>query len=143
MNRRLDRYKVCEIVELVQVADQPSAKILFFMPDMVALAPLLERLPTTTRAMLSNRYNLVQLLSTTADKAHALQHLVAGWGLSLDDVIAVGDDVNDVGMVQRCGLGVAVRNAVPEVLAVADHVTATNDEDGVALLLEELLRGER
>jgi len=54
-------------------------------------------------------------------------------------VIAFGDDVNDVRMLKEAGLGVAVANAAPEVLAAADRVTASNDEDGVALVLEELL----
>jgi hydroxymethylpyrimidine pyrophosphatase-like HAD family hydrolase len=55
-------------------------------------------------------------------------------------VVAFGDDVNDVEMVRRAGLGVAVENAIPAVKAVARQVTRSNDEDGVALVLEELLR---
>jgi len=53
-------------------------------------------------------------------------------------VIAFGDMPNDVSMLAWAGRGIAVANAHPEVLAVADEVTASNDEDGVALVLERL-----
>jgi hypothetical protein len=46
---------------------------------------------------------------------------------------------NDVPLLRFAGLGVAVANAHPDVLAAADEVTASNDEDGVALVLERLL----
>ena len=55
----------------------------------------------------------------------------------MDDVISFGDDVNDVEMVAEAGLGVAMANAVPEVIEVADRITASNTEDGVAVVLEE------
>ena len=54
-------------------------------------------------------------------------------------MIAFGDMPNDVSMLAWAGRGVAVGNAHPEVLAVADEVTATNDEDGVAQALERVL----
>jgi hydroxymethylpyrimidine pyrophosphatase-like HAD family hydrolase len=78
-------------------------------------------------------------MSATADKSNALAHLVERWGYSIEQVVAFGDDINDVGMVAASGLGVAVENAVPEVIAVADHVTASNNADGVAAVLREFL----
>jgi len=54
-------------------------------------------------------------------------------------VIAFGDDIPDVGMLKECGISVAVANALPEVKSVCTHYTASNDEDGVALVLEEML----
>jgi hydroxymethylpyrimidine pyrophosphatase-like HAD family hydrolase len=69
----------------------------------------------------------------------ALQVVLEGMGYGLENAMAFGDDVNDVGMVARSGIGVAVANAVPEVHAVADRITRSNDEDGVAMVIEELL----
>jgi hydroxymethylpyrimidine pyrophosphatase-like HAD family hydrolase len=61
-----------------------------------------------------------------------------GHGIDAADVIAFGDYPNDVPMLAWAGRGVAVANAHAEVLAIADEVTASNDDDGVAIVLERL-----
>ena len=71
-----------------------------------------------------------------SDKATALQILTKHLCMDLCDVIAFGDDCNDLGMLKLAGTSVAVANAIDEVRAVADHVTDSNDEDGVAAYLE-------
>ena len=53
--------------------------------------------------------------------------------------MAFGDGLNDISMIESAGVGVAMGNAVDEVRRVADIVTATNDEDGVAAVIEALL----
>ena len=60
----------------------------------------------------------------------------AEW-ITLKDIAAFGDDRNDLEMLEMCGKGIAVGNAVPEVLEAADEITLTNEEDGVAAWLEE------
>ncbi|AZI43392.1 HAD family phosphatase [Deinococcus psychrotolerans] len=72
-------------------------------------------------------------------KSAALARLCAGLGIRAGEVLAFGDAPNDLPLLSWAGCGVAVANAVPEVLAVADQVTLNNDEDGVAALLERLL----
>jgi hypothetical protein len=67
-----------------------------------------------------------------------LAELVAERGHGPDGVIAFGDMPNDLAMLEWAGHGVAVANAHPDVLAVVDEVTATNDADGVAQVLERL-----
>ena len=52
-------------------------------------------------------------------------------------IIAVGDDFNDIGMLKLCGTGVAMKNAIPQVKEVADYETLSNNEDGVAKYIEE------
>ena len=56
-------------------------------------------------------------------------------------MVAFGDMPNDLDMLAWAGHGVAVANAHPDVLAVADEITASNDDDGVAQVLERLLLG--
>jgi Cof subfamily protein (haloacid dehalogenase superfamily) len=73
------------------------------------------------------------------DKATALTWLVDHLGCGAADVVAFGDNVNDHGMLRWAGWGVAVANADPATRDVADEVTATNDDDGVAVVVERLL----
>ena len=56
--------------------------------------------------------------------------------------MAFGDDFNDLGMLATAGWGVAMGNAIPEIKAAANDVTATNNEDGVARYLEKLLQSQ-
>jgi len=127
------------VVDLRTVAHRPAAKILLRRSQADLLGDALDDLPDGVQVMVSNRYDLIQVMPAGVDKANALAALVARWGLGLEHVIAFGDDVNDVGMLQRSAIGVAVRNAVPEVLAVADRVTGTPDEQGVADVVEWLM----
>ena len=52
--------------------------------------------------------------------------------ISLNEIVAFGDDKNDMEMLKMCGIGVAVDNAISDVKDIADSVTLSNDEDGVA-----------
>ena len=68
-----------------------------------------------------------------------MKTLVEHIGIELTDVIAFGDDLNDLGMLKLAGTAVAVSNAIEEVKAVADHITESNDQDGVAKFLERTI----
>ena len=65
-------------------------------------------------------------------KTAALHALAEASGISPEDTVAFGDDLNDIEMLKLCGKGIAVANAIPEVLESADEVTLSNEEDGVA-----------
>jgi len=81
----------------------------------------------------------VEIAAAGVTKASAVAELSGGLGIAADEVIAFGDMPNDVPMLEWAGRGVAVANAHPDALAAADEVTTSNDEDGVALVLERLL----
>ena len=66
-------------------------------------------------------------------------HLAELWGIEPGAICAVGDDANDIPMIRNAGLGVAMGHAHPEVRAVADLITGGHDEDGVAMLVDEVL----
>lgn len=83
---------------------------------------------------------LIQVQSSEAGKWNALSLLAARWGIQPSEIACFGDDWDDREMISRAGWGVAVGNALPEVKAAADEVTASNDQDGVAEALERLLR---
>lgn len=74
-------------------------------------------------------------------KAAAVESLLIDSGIAAGDVVAFGDMPNDLELLRWAGRGVAVANAHPSLLGVADEVTASNDDDGVAMVLERLLLG--
>ncbi|GLZ32542.1 haloacid dehalogenase [Lentzea sp. NBRC 105346] len=79
---------------------------------------------------------LIEISERNVTKATGLADVAERLGVAASSVIAFGDMPNDVPMVQWAGHGVAMANAHPELLEVADEVTGTNDQDGVALVLE-------
>jgi hydroxymethylpyrimidine pyrophosphatase-like HAD family hydrolase len=81
----------------------------------------------------------VELSASGVTKAWALEAFCTDLGIRADEVVAFGDAPNDVPMLRWAGRGIAVANAHPAVLAAADAVTLTNDADGVAIVVEQLL----
>lgn len=83
--------------------------------------------------------DLVQVTHATAGKAQALRVVAAELGVSRQHVMAIGDNANDVGMLQWAAIGVAMANASPEALAAADVVTDHHDADGAANAIRRLI----
>lgn len=103
-----------------------------------ALYPrLVEKLGAHVHLYRSND-TLIEVAPKTVSKLSAIEALLEN-GNTLDDVIAFGDNYNDLEMLRLSGYGVAVENAREEVKAIADHVTNANTEDGVAQFIKEHL----
>ncbi|MCE4026910.1 Cof-type HAD-IIB family hydrolase [Microbacterium sp. Au-Mic1] len=83
----------------------------------------------------------VEVMAEGVTKATGLALLCAALGIDRSEVLAFGDALNDVEMLRWAGHGIAMANAEPEALAAADEVTASNAEDGVAVVLERVLAG--
>ena len=84
---------------------------------------------------------LLEISAAGVSKATALARLCDERGIDRQDVIAFGDMPNDLPMLTWAGYAVAVANAHPDVIAAADEVTASNEEAGVARVLERLFTG--
>jgi Cof subfamily protein (haloacid dehalogenase superfamily) len=89
----------------------------------------------------SPRYlgTMCEILRQDANKWAAVLHVAQLWGVEPAEICAVGDDANDVPMIRGAGLGVAMGHAHPDVLAAAHLVTGGHDQDGVAMLVDEVL----
>ena len=96
-----------------------------------------QKLPgvTPTSSFLFN----VELGGATTSKAHALQALLDEWQMTSRQVMAFGDSENDLGMIQLAGIGVAMANGMEEVKQAADLLAESNEEDGVAKIIEQLI----
>ena len=73
-------------------------------------------------------------------KIEAIKAMSDICSISLNDIAAFGDDKNDIDMLKICGTGIAVSNSVKEVLDIADSITSSNDEDGVAKWIVDNLK---
>ena len=82
-------------------------------------------------------HELLEFLHPMASKGNALITLARMLNIPADQVVAIGDNHNDIGMLHFAGLGIAMGNAHEEVKAVADYVTLRNSEEGVAAAIEE------
>ena len=82
--------------------------------------------------------SFVEVAAAGVTKAWALAALCADLGITADEVVAFGDAPNDLPMLQWAGRGIAVANAHPAVLAAVDEVVPSNEDDGVAVILEQL-----
>ncbi|NDI36776.1 Cof-type HAD-IIB family hydrolase [Chengkuizengella sediminis] len=83
--------------------------------------------------------NNIELNPKGISKASGLQALCNWKGFDMSEVIAMGDSMNDLAMIKSAGLGVAMGNAQDIIKKEADIVTLTNDEDGVAKIIEEYI----
>ncbi|WP_026477168.1 Cof-type HAD-IIB family hydrolase [Alkaliphilus transvaalensis] len=89
----------------------------------------------------SERHN-IEILDTYATKGVALKKIVDEMGIKQEEVVAVGDNHNDLSMIQYAGLGIAMGNGEEEVLKTANWVTKSNEDDGISYLLESLYNGK-
>ena len=85
---------------------------------------------------------LLQVMSGTATKWNGIRKMLEAYRLDASCAIYFGDDNDDIGPIRECGCGVAVGNALESVRKIADHVTRSNDEDGVAFFLSWLARNQ-
>lgn len=133
--------------ELLDGADGPGApiiKLLAFHPD-IAPDAFLERARTTagehgsfTR---SSPTALLEISGPGVSKASTLALWCERRGIASEEVVAFGDMPNDLEMLAWAGTSYAMANAHPEVLAATTYRTAANTEDGVALVIEQILHG--
>ncbi|GAB3068726.1 Cof-type HAD-IIB family hydrolase [Virgibacillus ainsalahensis] len=82
----------------------------------------------------------VEVNPAGVSKAAALKFVCKEIGVTMDNVLAVGDSLNDIKMIQEAGVGVAMGNAQEAIKNVADFVTDTNNNDGVAKAIERFAR---
>lgn len=84
----------------------------------------------------------IEVMAHGADKGHGITKLAEHYGIDLNDVVVIGDNLNDVPMFEVAGKGIAMGNSHEELIAISDHVTERHDEYGVANALERIMTGE-
>jgi 5-amino-6-(5-phospho-D-ribitylamino)uracil phosphatase len=86
---------------------------------------------------------VLEVFDPAVNKWEGILHVARAHGIRPEEIIAIGDDVNDLPMLEQAGLGVAMGNARPEAKAVAKKVIGTNADEGLAQFLEDLVEQQR
>lgn len=100
--------------------------------DLKSVLPTI--LPADTYFTVANG-NLFQVMNSNATKWYGIRKVLHALGLDPADAVYFGDDQDDIESILHCGTGVAMKNAIDEVIKAADFVTDSNDDDGVATYL--------
>lgn len=116
----------------------PSLKICFETDEPALAERIRAALPHCDLIRFSDG-NWYKLTPAGVTKETAILQLCSHLGITPENIAAFGDDYADIGMLQLCGLGIAMGNAIPEVKTIADVVIGSNDADGIGLWLEEQL----
>jgi hydroxymethylpyrimidine pyrophosphatase-like HAD family hydrolase len=115
------------------------AEMLEVEAALVAVAS--DRLRTFVLHTSAYRGVMCEVVDREASKWSAVRHLAEQWGIGPDQIVAVGDDMNDLPMIQGAGLGVAMGQAPEAVREKADLVAPAFEADGVASIIDEVLLG--
>ncbi|MBN2839068.1 MAG: HAD family phosphatase [Fusobacteriaceae bacterium] len=81
----------------------------------------------------------LEIMPTNASKTSAISYLEKKFNVEREEIIAMGDNFNDMDMIEYAGIGVAMGNAPDQVKKIADDITLTNDEDGVAHAIKKYI----
>ncbi|MDS0525806.1 Cof-type HAD-IIB family hydrolase [Clostridium sp. SHJSY1] len=135
------KFKLCEKDDLASFADYPLNKILT-AGDPEYLQEHYKEMMEPFKDSLSCMFTAPFYFEFTAkgiDKAKALDTILIPMGYKKEEMIAFGDGHNDASMVKYAGIGVAMANAVDDLKAVANEITLSNEEDGIAYTLSKYI----
>lgn len=135
---RNGNFKIQEVDDFSTVIQEPVNKILVTgEPDYLEKHYQEIREPFTdqTTAAFSTPF-YYEFTDQGIDKANALNEVFPKMGIEAENMIAFGDGQNDLSIIEYAGIGVAMGNAVPEIKEIADEVTLSNIEDGIADFLD-------
>ncbi|MDR1771860.1 MAG: Cof-type HAD-IIB family hydrolase [Hungatella sp.] len=137
----INKLEVKEIKDMEAYVQFPVVKFL-----MLDEGDYLAMVEPKVKAALGRDYSVyrsepyfLEILPKGVDKAASLERLLMKLGMGREEMIACGDGYNDLSMIQYAGLGVAMENAVLPVRLAADYVTLSNNDDGVAHVIEKFM----
>ena len=137
------RKPVPELKEFLTQRGQDVQKVQFFTRDAQLRLELMKSIPEKFPGLVtsSSQVQNVEINAMAANKGDALMALARRLGVAEEATLAFGDGNNDLSMLRRAGVGIAMDNAEADVKAAADHITLSCDEDGVARGIEKFCFG--
>ena len=88
----------------------------------------------------SIEYYYTEISRANVDKWYAIEYLMENLNLKREEIMAIGDNINDKMMIENAGLGIAMEQSTPVIKIIADDVAPSNNDDGVAKILQKYYR---
>ena len=107
--------------------------------ESIAFDKLKSKLVALSDLHLLSNTDFINIINSGVSKGVALKKLASFLGISTEEIIAIGDGLNDISLLKTAGLAVAMGNAFPEVKRVADYITLDVDHSGVAAAVRKFL----
>ena len=138
-NHPIEDYETILTDDLCNIVRKEGALKFLVHLDSDEILPLVqESLPEDLYYTLAHGY-LMQIMNTTATKWNGIKAILDFCNCSPDKTIYFGDDQDDIDPIKHCGVGISVANGIEEVKAAADLIVESNDADGVARFIEQVL----
>jgi Cof subfamily protein (haloacid dehalogenase superfamily) len=140
------KIRIVEDLEKVVEYDDEIFKVVVLadMDDIEKLRALRREIETSLDVdVMSSWINNIEVVSHGISKGNAVKILADYYCLEPEEIICVGDNENDLSMIQYAGMGIAMGNATEELKAAAKYITDTNDEDGVANAIEKFILSQK
>jgi Cof subfamily protein (haloacid dehalogenase superfamily) len=133
--------QVVEVADVARIYPQPCIKLVGVGDESTLRVKRreLEHLLADQLYVTQASRDLLEFLHPAVSKGNALKFLAQSLDIAPEEIVAFGDNHNDIGMLQFAGLGIAMGNAHDEVKSAAKYVTLRNSEEGVAVALEKLV----
>ncbi|GGC91720.1 Cof-type HAD-IIB family hydrolase [Enterococcus wangshanyuanii] len=139
---QLNNLLTFEPVELVQLTTERIYNKAVVAIDEDYLDEQIKKIPSEfyeKYEVIKTRSNLLEFMPKGITKAYGISLLAKDLNIKQEEIMTIGDEENDLPMIEYAGLGVAMENAVPRVKELADVITDTNDNDGVAKAVEKFV----
>lgn len=127
-------------IQLEELVAKPTNKILIISEERnFPIQKIRSNVGPDIRELITDSGKYIQFMPRGVSKLSAIQHILELLNIHIGEVLAFGDDSNDLELIKASGIGVAMGNANMQVKRYADYVTTSNDDKGVVLFLEHLL----
>ncbi|MGX7149611.1 Cof-type HAD-IIB family hydrolase [Enterococcus ureasiticus] len=139
---QLNKLLTYESYELAQLTTDRIYNKAVIAVDQTYLDEQIKKIPSPfydRYEIIKTRSNLLEFMPKGITKAYGISLLARDLGIKQEEIMTIGDEENDLPMIEYAGLGVAMENAVPRVKSLADVITDTNDNDGVAQAVEKFV----
>lgn len=144
IQKRIDNGTLKVVDNYDKIEDTPGEivmKILAFDSDLAKIDRVSEKLAQSeSLAISSSSRGNIEITHSDAQKGIALETIAERLNIDMENVMAIGDNMNDISMLERVGYSVSMANAAPEVKAVATYTTDSNEESGVGKAIMKLLQ---